>query len=101
MKGRPSAVRIIGKTYGISYVNGKPLDDDDLGEFDPFKQRISVRESQPLEQEQDTVLHEVIHAISHEADINLQEKQVRPLATILLGILKDNERLVSYLRKRK
>ena len=98
---RPAAVKIIGKTYSVRYVSGKPLEDDELGEFDPDTQKISVKTGQPLEQEQDTVLHELVHAISHETDISMTERQVRPLATTLLGMLKDNPALVSYLRRKK
>ena len=101
MSTRPAAVKVIGKTYGIAYVEGEPLEDGDLGELDPDKQRITVRHGQPLEQEQDTVLHEVFHAIDHELDSRMSEKQVRMLATGLLGVLKDNPRFVSYLRRRK
>ena len=98
---RPKQCRIIGKTYRILYVSGKPLEDDDLGEFDPYKQLIVIKNGQPLEGEQDTLLHEIVHAISNEADLGLTEKQVRPLATIMLGVLKDNPRVDSYLRRKR
>ena len=96
----PRTVRIIGKTYRIKYVSGKPLEEDDLGEFDPAKQSITIRRGQPLEQEQDTLLHECLHAISSELDLSLTEKQVRPLATTWLGMLKDNPAFIAYLRRK-
>jgi len=95
------ACRVIGKTYGISFVSGKPLDDGDLGELDPAKQRITIRKGQPLEQEQDTVLHEVIHAVDCEGNLGLSERQVRGLGTILLGVMKDNPAFVRYLTRKK
>lgn len=98
---RPSAVRIIGKTYGIAYVNGDPLAEGEFGECDFDKQRVSIADSLHLEQEQDTVLHELLHAVAHETGVNLQERQVRPLATALLGIIKENPKLMTYLRRRK
>ena len=98
---RLKACRVIGKTYGISFVQGKPLEDGDLGELDPAKQRISIRKGQPLEQEQDTVLHEITHAIDIEGNLGLQERQVRGLATIFLGVMKDNPGLMRYLMRKK
>ncbi len=93
--------RVIGKTYRIAYSSGKPLDEGDLGELDPAKQRITVRKGQPLEQEQDTVLHEVIHAVDIEGNLGLSERQVRGLGTILLGVMKDNPAFVRYLTRKK
>ena len=61
---RPASVRVIGKTYRVIYASGKPLEDDNLGEMDADKQRIHIRDGKPLEQEQDTLLHEVFHAVS-------------------------------------
>lgn len=92
---------VIGKTYDVHYVSGKPLEEDDLGEFDPTLQKITVRKGQPLETEQDTLLHEVTHAIDSELNLNLNEKQVRGLATGLLAVLKDNPKFYTYLRRKR
>ena len=97
---KPVEIRIIGKTYGIQYTSGAPLDDDNIGELDPDKQKITIKKGQPLETEQDTFLHEIIHAIDHELNIGLREKQVRALATGFLAALKDNPKLVAYLRRK-
>ena len=96
---RPASVKVIGKTYSITYTNGRPLDDGNLGEMDPDKQTLTVKKGQPLEQEQDTVLHEVMHAIDHELGLSLSEKHVKGMATGLLAVMKDNPRFVTYLRK--
>jgi hypothetical protein len=98
---KPRQVRIIGKTYSILWTSGKPLDDGDLGELDPATQRMSIRVGQPLEQEQDTVLHEVIHAIDNELNLGLREAQVRSLATGVLAVMKDNPRFSTYLRRKR
>jgi len=60
--------------------------------------------------ERDTVLHEVLHAVFHLADIranlpkddngdakDAEEKIIRPLASRLLELLRDNPKLVAYL----
>ena len=98
---RPAAVKIIGKTYSIRYVSGKPLDDGNLGELDHDKQAITIRTGQPLQQEQDTVLHEIMHGVDHELFLKMSEKQVRGMATGILAVLNDNPKVASYLRRKK
>lgn len=95
------ALRVIGKTYEVHRVSGKPLEEDDLGELDPALQKITIRKGQPLETEQDTLLHEVFHAVDNELNLNLSEKQVRGLATGFLAVLKDNPRFYIYLRRKR
>lgn len=89
------------RSYDIHYVSGKPLEEDDLWEFDPTLQRITVKKGQPLETEQDTLLHEITHALDSELNLKLSEKQVRGLATGILAILKDNPKVYQYLRRKR
>jgi len=83
----------------ISYLTGAPLDDGLNGECDVDKQQIFVRDGQPLESEQDTVLHELLHAVDEAMGLKLKESQVKGAATGLLAVLKDNPSLVTYLRR--
>jgi hypothetical protein len=92
---------VIGKTYDIHYGTGKPLGKDDIGDFDPAEQRITIRTGQKIETEQDTLLHEVLHAIDSELNLNTSEEQIAGLATGLLAVLKDNPKFYSYLRRKK
>ena len=94
---RPEKVRILGKVFTVT--NG-PLDDDLNGECDTDKQTLAIREGQPLESEQDTVLHEILHAIDEAMGLRMREAQVKGSATGLLAVMKDNPSLVSYLRKK-
>jgi hypothetical protein len=98
---RPEKVKILGKPFQVTYTTTAPLPDDLNGECDTDKQTILVRDSQPLESEQDTVLHEVLHAIDEAVDTRMKETQVKKVATALLAVLKDNPRFVSYLRRKK
>lgn len=97
---KPKSVRIIGKTYSIVWTDGKPLDEDDVGEFDPANQRIAIKNGQPKEQEQDTLLHEILHGIDQEMNLKMKEAQVHGMATGLLAVIKDNPRLVGFLRRK-
>jgi hypothetical protein len=98
---RPERIRILGKPFKIVYCSGtEPLADDQVGECDPDKQQILVRDGAPLESEQDTLLHEVLHALDEAVDAKLKETQVKKIATALLAVLKDNPGLAAFLRKK-
>ncbi len=97
---RPERIRILGKRFSVEYANGAPLDDGLNGECDSDKQHILIRDGQPLESEQDTLLHECLHAIDEAMGLKLKESQVKGAATGLLAVLKDNPSLGSYLKKK-
>lgn len=98
---RPEKIKVLGKPFSVVYTTTSPLGDDLNGECDSDKQTILVRDSQPLESEQDTVLHECLHAIDEAVDAKMKETQIKKLATGLLAVLKDNPSFVSYLRRKK
>jgi hypothetical protein len=96
---RPERLKILGKPFTIKWLT-EELAADLMGECDTDKQVISVREGQPLEQEQDTLLHEVMHAVDEAMDAKMKETQVKKLATGLLAVLKDNPSFVAFLKKK-
>jgi hypothetical protein len=97
---RPEKLKILGKPFTIKWLT-EELSPDLVGECDTDRQVISVREGQPLESTQDTLLHEVIHAIDEAMDARMSESQVKKIATGLLAVLKDNSRFGPYLRRKK
>lgn len=102
---RPLRVKIIGKQHSVAYVpSGHPalLDGKDplAGSIVHDKQEIYVEEGQPLEQEQDTLLHEVVHGVERQMDLELDETAIRRLATGILAVIKDNPGFLTYLRQK-
>jgi hypothetical protein len=106
---RPARVRVLGKQFAISFV---PVGDAGLrdgpddkspgsGRCDADKQAIFVEDGQPLESEQDTTLHEVLHAIEHSMGMDVEELVIQRLATGLLAVIKDNPSFVRYLAAKK
>jgi hypothetical protein len=96
---RPERIKVLGKRFALQFPDGAPLDDGLNGECDSDNQLILVRDGQPLESEQDTVLHEILHAVDEAMGLKMKESQVKGAATGLLAVLKDNPALVTYLRK--
>lgn len=90
----PASVRILGRTFEISK---EPLDEGLCGLCYPAGQRILVAPEQSPLEEVDTVLHESIHAVEYLLDLRMSEKQVRLLATALVGIFQDNPEFARYI----
>ena len=95
---RPAHIRILGKRFSVEY--GGDLKEDLVGECDTDGLKIRVKNDLPLETEQDTLLHEVLHAVDEMVDSKLKESQVKRLATGLLAVLKDNNKLIAYIRRK-
>ena len=95
---RPERLRILGKRWSVTY---KLLDaKDELGECDLENQAIAIKDGLKPEQEQSTLLHECIHAISDSLGLGLTEKQVQGLETGLFDLNSSNPQFFSYLRKK-
>ena len=92
----PQVLQIIGKPYQVLIV---PLLDEGLnvGEMSEHHQAITMAAGQTFENERDTLLHEILHAIEERLQLKMREKQVALLATGLLQVLRENPKLVAYL----
>ena len=89
---RPSSVHLMGREFSVTY----DLDNGNFGSCNVMDGEIEVREGLGLMEEQDTLLHEVMHGIWHVMDIQLpkyEEHVVRKMATGLALVLKQNPEL--------
>lgn len=100
---RPARVKIVGKAYGVTYAPqahpelNDPEDGELHGRIRHESQQVYVLETLSLEQEQDTLLHEVFHGIEAAMGLDLEEDEILRLATGLLAVIKDNPTFVRYL----
>lgn len=92
------SVRVLGKSYLLKQVE-KSAVADDLGACSSDEQEILIRKGLPLATEQDTTLHEVMHAVDHAMGTKLTERQIGGMATGLLAVFKDNPEFMKYLSK--
>lgn len=105
----PAKVKVGPFTYKVTSdrhdMNQRCRDEstDLLGHCDRRMGVISVEPQQSLEQKRDTLLHEVLHAITDmtgiEAEMSneLEEQIVRRLSPVLLEVLRKNPKLVAFL----
>ena len=97
---RPAKVKVLGQTFSINYVNGAPLEDDDLGECSVDNLTISVRDGLSPEKERLILTHELVHAIEDVLGLRLKEKQVEGLETGIYALIRDNPSPLRYLRRK-
>lgn len=98
----PSKVRIFGREYSINFHAYSPLNDSDLGNCCNLAHVINIADGMSPMEEADTVLHEVLHAISWAMHLEYgcessEERIVSSFATGIMGVLQDNPRLAAYL----
>lgn len=100
---RPTTVTIIGQPFAVEYTStatDHPLSTEGaFGKTEVAKQTLYVRDDLTIDQERDTLLHEILHAtaivLGREAE--LPESMVSLLAPTLLDVLRRNVPLVRYL----
>ena len=89
----PAYVDILGKQYRIVSKKLK----NKFGTCDYSQSLIKINSGSDEEQMRDTILHECIHAIDHELDTGMKERQVRLLATGLLHWMRANPSVLAAL----
>lgn len=87
-------LRILGKRHRIAW--DAQLEDND-GEFDLTRNLISVAEGLAHDEERDTLLHEITHAVEKQLNCSIPEEKLRLIVTGLYAVMKDNPKLVDYL----
>jgi hypothetical protein len=85
---------IIGKRHRVVW--DAVLDGID-GEMDFERNQISIAPGLPHDEERDTVLHEVTHAVEKQLNCSIPEDKLRIIVTGLYAVLKDNPKLAAYL----
>jgi hypothetical protein len=98
---QPTSVTICGQPFAVEW---KDLGPDEMGQTFVAHQRIEIDTDLGPDQERDTLLHEICHAIvklTGHRHTTLTDKQeeavVGCLAYALLGVLRANPALVAWM----
>lgn len=89
----PNEIKIIGKTYAVDVVE----DMENCGECLDTKQLIKIDHEMPHELTQDTLLHEIMHAIDYQMHIGLKEREISAMASGITAVIKENPGLAKFL----
>ena len=88
----PKIINVCGHGFKIVYrKNLKNEGSDCYGLIDFEKEIIYLATGMTLDRKKDTLLHEVIHAISHLNNFNLSENATNLLALNIIATLKTNK----------
>jgi hypothetical protein len=105
VKKRPTEVTVLGKPFKVDWVPNLEHDGPVCGVTSPKMCWVMIDASLPESQKQDTLLHEILHAIWYEMGIHNEDKNeveetvITRMATGLLNVLRANPHLVRYLQK--
>lgn len=98
---RPKSVRVMGKTYRLIWDCEDLEEDMSAGDHSQRHLAIRVAARYAEEEQRETVLHELCHAVEHQLGLDLEEEQVRQMSVGLFAIFQDNPGLVAYLWSKK
>jgi hypothetical protein len=85
----PKEVHVGDATYAVQFCRKMPAKND-LGETDPSTQTIKIKVGQGKEETSKTFIHELIHAVELEHDLEIPHKLVYALEAPLFQLLRDN-----------
>jgi hypothetical protein len=88
---------ILNQPFTIEYVSAGRLESDAFGKAIVSEQRLMLRDGMAGQQERDTLLHELLHACGQVVGHELEEHEVAALTPVLLGVLRSNPDVVTYL----
>lgn len=88
-------VRILGKRHRVIW--NEKLEDEGCGEFRPPTLQIHIAAGLNHDEERETMLHELLHAVAFQVGAEVPEVKHRPLSVALYAAFKDNPKLVAYL----
>lgn len=89
----PEKIKIIGKQYSVEMVPEL----DECGLCYDTKQLIKISEDLPHDLTQDTILHEIMHAIDYQMHIGMKERQISAMAAGIMAVFKENPGLLKFI----
>ena len=87
-------LKIIGKRHRIKWDAELP---DNDGEIDLTRNIISIAKDLPHDEERDTLLHEVTHAVEKQLNCSIPEDKLRLIVTGLYAVFLDNPAFRAYM----
>ena len=91
----PLSVRILGKYYKIEPLPEHAIDGE-FGACNYAFQLIEFNQKLALDEQKDTILHEMIHVLDHGMQLGLKEEQVHAIATGVYALIKDNKEFFEW-----
>jgi len=88
---KPTKIKIGGFDYEIIYKDRFNEDGiSDIGTSSTYNQKIWIDNQAHIQQQEETLIHEIIEAINSNNDLELKHKDITVLAGCLFQVLNDN-----------
>ena len=85
-------VKIGSSIFNVNYVDGLKDGNDSLyGHIEYSDLIITVNNKHHKRQQEKTILHEMVHAMAEENQINWNEKKIIVITNILMSLIIDNK----------
>ena len=86
------SIKVLGKTYSITEFEGDEAEHDETaGKFSWQRGRIWIRKRLTADAKLDCFIHEILHILATDLDLNLDESGITRLAAGLAAILLENK----------
>lgn len=96
MRRAPTKLKILGKTFDVSYVEPCGLSCEADGIIRHSDQVIKANKECHPERQKEVILHELVHAIDRITVLNLGEDNTIRLSNALYAVLRGNPKLVKW-----
>jgi hypothetical protein len=93
---RPKTVTVFGKAYSVEW-DSRELDEMVCGDHHQKKNVIRIAPDMGPDEERETLLHELTHAMSDQIGMNISEAKVRQLSVAFYALCHANPKLRAYL----
>lgn len=93
LSGKPETVKVGAHRYAVEYddlIYDRDEQQEYLGRVAYQTMKIQIKSGRAPSQMAETFLHEVVHAISNDRRLNMDEHQVDQMAAGMLAVLVDN-----------
>lgn len=87
-KGMIKNINILGINYKINYISNDCRTDAFMGRADSKMAELNINIDMPIDQQESTIIHEIVHCISDMLILKLKEDQVNNLAIGLYPVVK-------------
>jgi len=86
----PNKIKIGGYLVSVDFTNHIMTDRGNIGEYKPRTQTITIDKDCSKQQSEETLIHEILEAITSIYDISIEHKDLSNMATVLHQVIKDN-----------
>lgn len=81
---------VLGKKITVKYLSEASSDDPYMGRSDVKRNEITICKDMPIDNQEETLLHEVIHNILDNLGVKQRENLIQQLSVSLYSVFKDN-----------